>query len=116
MIERAVELVGAACLVVGTLFAVIGGVGILRLPDLFTRMHGAGITDTLGAGLVLLGLALHAGPSLAAVKVVMVLFFLLVTSPTATHALARAALSRGVRPKHLVRPEKTVQEGSPSSE
>jgi multicomponent Na+:H+ antiporter subunit G len=93
------QVVGGICLIVGTVFAVIGGIGLLRLPDLFTRMHGAGITDTLGAGLVLLGLVLHAGPSLAAVKLLMILFFLLVASPTSTHALAQSALSHDVNPR-----------------
>ena len=98
MIGTVMGYVGDACLLIGTAFAVIGGIGILRLPDLFCRMHGAGITDTLGAGLILVGLALHAGPSLATVKCLAVLFFLLVTSPTSTHALAGAALSAGIKP------------------
>jgi len=99
VIAEATALLGAICLVGGALFAVVGGIGLLRFPDVYTRMHAAGITDTLGAGLVLVGLALHAGPSLAAVKLLMVLFFLLVTSPTSTHALAQSAISRGVKPK-----------------
>lgn len=94
-----VQLVGGICLIAGSVFAVIGGIGLLRLPDLFARMHGAGITDTLGAGLVLIGLVLHAGPGLAAVKLLMILFFLLVTSPTSTHALAQSALSHDVNPR-----------------
>ena len=103
MIDSALELAGSACLVVGAAFALIGGIGILRLPDLFTRMHGAGLTDTLGAGLILIGLMLHSGLSLATVKLAAVLFFLLVTSPTSTHALAGAALSAGIKPRLAVR-------------
>lgn len=86
------------CLVAGGLFSVVGGIGLLRFPDVFSRMHAAGITDTLGAGLVLLGLMLQSGLSLVTVKLVMILSFLLITSPTSTHALAKAALARGVRP------------------
>jgi multicomponent Na+:H+ antiporter subunit G len=86
-------------IVTGSVFAVIGGVGLLRLPDVFARMHGGGITDTMGAGSILLGLMIQAGPSLATFKLAMVLLFLLVTSPAATHAVARAALSRGVEPR-----------------
>ena len=82
----------------GSLFAIIGGIGLLRLPDLFSRMHGSGITDTLGAGLVLAGLMLHSGVTLVTFKLGAVLFFLFVTSPTATHALARSALAEGLRP------------------
>ena len=61
----------------GSCFAVVGALGVIRMPDLFTRMHGAGITDTLGAGLILIGLAFHAGLGLVSVKLMAVLFFLL---------------------------------------
>lgn len=93
-----------ACIVGGSLFAIIGGVGLLRLPDVFARMHGGGITDTLGAGLILVGLMFQSGVSLTTGKLVMVLLFLLLTSPTATHAVARAALSANIEPR-VVRKE-----------
>ncbi len=92
------EILSWACLSVGSFFAVVGGIGILRLPDFFCRIHGGGITDTMGAGLVLLGLMLHAGPGLETVKLLTILFFLLVSSPTSAHALARAAVSHGIDP------------------
>ncbi len=85
-------------LVGGSLFSVIGGIGLLRLPDVFTRMHAAGLTDTLGAGLILAGLVVQAGLSLAAIKLVLILIFLAFTSPTSTHALAKAALAGRVKP------------------
>ncbi len=85
-------------LLTGGAFAIIGGVGLLRLPDLFCRMHGAGVTDTLGAGAILGGLMLVSWDSLITIKLVAVLVFLLFTSPTATHALARAAIAEGVEP------------------
>ena len=66
------------------------------MPDFYTRSHAASVTDTLGATLILLGLGLHAGLSLISVKLVFVLFLLYVTSPTATHALVKAAYSRGL--------------------
>ena len=93
-----VEILSAACLLTGALFSVVGGIGLLRLPDFYSRIHGGAVTDTLGAGLVLTGLMLQAGLSLVTVKLVMILFLLLVTSPTSTHALARAALARGIKP------------------
>lgn len=86
-------------LVGGSFFALIGGIGLHRLPDFYTRMHAGGITDTLGAGLILAGLGLQAGLTLAGFKILTVLFFLLVTSPTATHALAKAAGGMGIRPR-----------------
>lgn len=86
------------CLGVGGLACVVGAVGLLRMPDLFTRMHAASLVDTVGAGFVLLGLALQAGLTLVTVKLAMIGLLIFFTSPTATHALARAALYRGVKP------------------
>lgn len=69
--------------------------GLLRLPDFFTRTHGAGVIDGLGAGLILTGLVLQAPTVLIAVKMVMIFAFMMVTGPTAVHSLARAALHGG---------------------
>ncbi len=82
----------------GSFFLVVGAVGLVRLPDFFTRMHAAGVTDTGGAGLVLLGLMLQGGFSLVTVKLAFILLFILFTSPTACHALAKAALHAGHEP------------------
>lgn len=86
------------CLVAGGLFGLIGGLGLLRLPDFYARMHGSGITDTCGAWLVLLGLMLQAGLGLVTVKLVMIGLLLAVTSPTSTHALAKSAWTHGLKP------------------
>ncbi len=83
-------------LVTGSIFCVIGGAGLLRLPDLYSRTHASGITDTLGAGLILLGLALQAGFALVTLKLLTILIFLYLTTPTAAHALVKAAYARGV--------------------
>jgi len=96
--ELAVDAISAVCLLIGAGFAVVGGIGIVRLPDLFTRMHGAGITDTMGAGLILTGLMFQAGLSLVTLKLAIILIYLLITSPTATHALAKSALTHGLMP------------------
>jgi multicomponent Na+:H+ antiporter subunit G len=98
MIALLADVISWACIIVGAVFSVIGAVGILRLPDVFSRMHGAGIIDTLGAGLILVGLMFQAGFSLITVKLILIVVFLLYTSPTTTHALARAALNGGVNP------------------
>ena len=74
----------------------IGGIGMLRMPDFYTRTHAASLTDTMGATLILLGLALHSGLNLVTVKLVLILVFLYLTSPTAAHALVKAAYSRGL--------------------
>ena len=88
-----------ALLMAGAVFLFIGGVGLLRLPDFYCRIHAAGLTDTLGAGLILAGLVVQAGWTLVAVKLLLIFAFLFLTSPTATHALARAALLNGVEPQ-----------------
>ena len=85
-------LVAGACLLGGAAFLVIGAIGLVRLPDFFTRIHATGVIDTLGAGLALIGLIILAGWTLPAVKLVLILGFMLLTGPTATHALAKAAL------------------------
>ena len=93
-----VSIASAILLLVGSVFTLIGSIGIVRMPDVFTRLHAAGITDTLGAAGVLLGLALKAGFSLLLVKLLLMLVFLLLLNPTACHALARAALHGLRRP------------------
>ena len=93
-----VDILSWICIAGGGFFAVTGGIGLLRLPDFYSRMHGGALTDTLGAWLILLGLIFQAGLTLAAVKLVMIGVLLALTSPTATHALAKAALAHGRKP------------------
>lgn len=86
------------CLIGGGMFVLVGGVGVVRMPDVFTRLHAAGVADTMGAGLILLGLILQSGLHLDAFKLFILMIFLLHIGPTSTHALAAAALrepSRG---------------------
>lgn len=92
------ETIGGILTVVGAVFVLIGAIGIVRFPDVFTRTHAASVVDTVGAGLVLLGLALHEGVGTASARMLMILAFILLTSPTACHALARSALVAGMRP------------------
>jgi multicomponent Na+:H+ antiporter subunit G len=94
-----VDLASWACLVAGGLFCIVGAVGMLRMPDFYTRMHAASVIETLGGGLILLGLMLQAGFSLIAVKLLIVALLIFFASPTATHALARAAVARGLQPR-----------------
>lgn len=82
----------------GGFFVLVGSIGMIRMPDFYTRNHAASITDTLGAAMFLLGLVLQAPDFLGAVKLVLILVFLLISSPTATHALAKAALHSRLPP------------------
>ena len=93
-----VDLISCVFLIAGSFFAVVGGIGIVRLPEFYSRMHGAGITDTLGAGFILIGLILQAGLSLVAFKLLVIMFFLIITSPSSCHALARSAMNRHLKP------------------
>ena len=85
-------------LAIGGIFCVIGAIGLLRMPDFFTRMHAASVIETLGAGLILFGLIIQVGWTLIAVKLVMLFLLIFFASPTASHALARAALAKGMKP------------------
>lgn len=96
--SEVVHLLSWICLLAGGAFAAIGALGMVRMPSLFTRMHAASVTDTLGAGLILAGLALQAGFTLVTLKLAVLGLLIFFASPVATHALARAALARGVDP------------------
>lgn len=93
-----IDLLSWASLLAGGAFCIVGAVGMLRMPDFYTRMHAASIVDTLGAGFILFGLLLQAGVTLVAVKLLFIGALLLFASPTAGHALARAAFERGLQP------------------
>ncbi len=103
MIYTVLEVIEWLCLLAGSFFLVTGGIGVLRFPDLFTRFHAASITDTMGAGLILAGLMLetvvrqHGFTPL--IKLLMIVVFLMITSPSAAHALAKAAIHGGIRPR-----------------
>jgi multicomponent Na+:H+ antiporter subunit G len=88
-------------LTVGGFFVLVGGIGALRMPDLYTRMHAAGVTDSIAPILVIAGLLLQSGFTLPSVKLLAILMFLLLTGPTASNALASAALLSGKNPKAI---------------
>ncbi|WP_076410434.1 monovalent cation/H(+) antiporter subunit G [Shewanella sp. UCD-KL12] len=92
------EIASGLCLLLGSFLCLSGGVGILRFPDFFTRMHAVGVTDTLGAGMILIGLMLQNPAGLVLLKLMMILLFTLFINPTASHALAKAALRNNVQP------------------
>ena len=96
--EVLVDLLSWASILAGLFFMITGTIGVLRMPDVYTRLHAAGMTDTMGAGFLILGMCLQAGVGLLALRLILVYVFLTFTSPIGTHALARAALSGGVKP------------------
>ena len=92
------DIISWALLSAGGLFVLVGGIGALRMPNLYTRMHAASVTDTMGAALVIAGVMVQAGLSLATIKLAAIRLFLLITSPTSSYALASAAMLAGIRP------------------
>lgn len=99
MIDMLIFLVSWVLMIVGSVFVVSGAVAIVRMPDLYTRLHGASLTDTGGTLVIGLALIIQAlfvfDNSMAAIKMGLILFFTLFTSPTASHALAKTALLCG---------------------
>lgn len=92
------EILSWVTIITGSFFVVTGGVGILRLPDFFTRLHAVSMPDTLGIGLIVAGLVLQAGFTQTSAKLIMIFLFMLFTGPAATHALAKAALHGKLKP------------------
>jgi len=93
-----IDILSWICLMLGSLLGIIGGIGLHRFPDFYTRLHAAGTTDTLCAALFLLGLGLQIGISLASLKLLLIFLFVYLTSPTASHSLANAAMIGGLKP------------------
>jgi len=86
-------------LLLGGFLCIFGGIGILRFPDFYTRMHAVGVTDTLGAGLILIALMLLSTDLLVFAKLVMILLLTLLIGPTTSHVLAKAAMDNGLKPE-----------------
>jgi multicomponent Na+:H+ antiporter subunit G len=87
-----------ALILAGGLFTVVGATGMMRMPDVYTRMHAASVTDTLGAGLLLLGFMLQAGLTLVLLKLMFLFLLLFFIGPVVAHAVANAALHYGIAP------------------
>ena len=109
-----VALVGSAIVLLGSVFMVIGALGVIRMPDVFTRLHAASVSDTFGVGLILIGLILVAGLTLVSVKLAFLLAFLFLTGPVATHAVGpRRARRRGQGPRRKGKPLDEPKEIAP---
>jgi len=98
VIETAVDIISGILVIAGSAFIVVGAIGLARMPDVFARMHAAGIIDSAGAGLLIAGMMIQAGLSLVTLKLIILLALFFFTSPAATHAVARAALDAGLEP------------------
>jgi len=96
--DTAISISSAFCLLLGSFLCLTGGIGILRFPDFYTRMHAVGVSDTSAAGMILIGLMLQNPDGIVIVKLVMILLMLLFINPTASHALAQAAMNNGLMP------------------
>lgn len=98
MVDLIADIASWILISIGAFGLLAGGIGVLRLPDVYTRMHAASITDTIGAGAIIFGLMIQAGFTLVTVKLFFMLMFFFFTSPTSSFSLAHAALSSGVEP------------------
>jgi multicomponent Na+:H+ antiporter subunit G len=98
MTQLVIDVLSWPLIVAGSFFTVVGALGLVRMPELFTRMHAASVIETLGAGLLILGMILQAGPTLVALKLVFILVLFFFTAPVVTHALAQAAMHCEVVP------------------
>ena len=92
------DFLSAAFLALGSFLLFTGGLGLLRFPDFFTRIHATGVCETMGAGFILVGLMLIAGIGIVTFKLIFILLFLLITCPTASHTLSKSAEHGGLKP------------------
>ena len=95
---QAVEILSWALILLGSFFTVAGALGLVRMPELFTRMHAASVLDTAGVGFLILGMALQAGLTLVTLKLLFILVLFFFAGPVVAHALAQAALQEKVKP------------------
>jgi len=85
--------------ILGITFILVGSVGILRLPDFFTRIHAVSKSDTLGVIFVISGLVIYEGFTLSSLKLILIILFIALANPIGSHALAKAAVKKGLKPK-----------------
>lgn len=110
------EWLGLVCFLLGSFLCITGGVGLLRLPDFFCRVHAAGVTETLAAPLLLIGVMLHQGElNQDSFKLLLIILFLMATNPTASHAMAKAALHGGLKPLQKDNKHTPERGGAPSN-
>ncbi len=97
--QLAIDIASGALVLIGSFFVLAGGLAFLRLPDIYTRVHGASVIDTAGAGFIIAGMMIQTGFSLVTLKLLFILAIFLFTLPVAAHALAQAAMHEGIEPQ-----------------
>ena len=110
----AVDIASWILILLGSFFTLVGMLGLVRMPEVFTRMHAASVTDTLGAGLLILGMMLQAGPTLVTLKLLFLLALFFFTAPVITHALAQACLHENIKP--LLAEDRRPRTSEPASD
>lgn len=113
--EQAIDILSWALILVGSFFTVAGAIGLVRMPDVFTRMHAASVIDTGGVGFLVLGLMLQAGLTLVTLKLLFVLALFFFAGPVVAHALARAALHEKIEPRLAPRGDRRSGNAAPAS-
>lgn len=98
IVETTLDILSIVSLVLGLFFLFVGTLGLLRLPDVYNRLHATTKCDTLGAGLVLLSMALQSSLT-TGIRLALLILFIVITNPTAAHVIARAAYNTGIRPQ-----------------
>jgi len=98
MMSSIPDIISVIMICLGAFFLFVGGIGIVRLPDFYTRSHAITKSDTLGIILVLAGLAVNEGMTVTSLKLAIAIIFVAIANPTGTHALARAGFKYGLRP------------------
>jgi len=107
-----IDIISGIFIAAGSFFVLVGAISLVRMPDVYARIHGASIIDTVGAGFLILGMILQAGWTLVALKLLFILAIFFFTLPVAAHALARAAMHEGVKPT-LAEDRRKFQNGGP---
>ena len=112
--ETVLPITSDICLGLGAFFILTGSIGVYRMPDFYTRLHPASIGDSLGLPLIVVGAMLHIEPGLATIKLLLLVVFSMITSATASHALAKAALLSKIKPIGEIKAQKTTVKKKPT--
>lgn len=113
-----VDIASWVCILLGSFFTLVGAFGLIRMPEVFTRMHAASVTETLGVGFLIIGMCLQAGLTLGTAKLIFLMLLFLFIAPVVTHALAQACLHEGIKPllaeDRRGRAERDIDRGRPT--